>query len=127
MRTQEEILQKIKDVEKEDFFGTIRDDLLQFLKFENAKQFLLENTEEEWREIYKEPSEENIKKEMREYLGFAFGKAEDERGLSAGRSMQHYYGWIWLLDKEDYFGDVRDYSKYGIPYLNMIKEYLNEL
>jgi hypothetical protein len=126
MRTQEEILNRIKEVEKKDWMGTIRSDLVDFLEYENAKQFLKgEITPEGWLENgFTENTEENIKAKMSGYLEFAFNKAENERGLSAGRSMDHYSAWIWLLDKEDHFGDVTDYHSYGIPHLYKIKEFL---
>ena len=39
-RTQEEILNRMKEVEQDDFFGYQRSDLLKYLDFENAKVFL---------------------------------------------------------------------------------------
>jgi hypothetical protein len=126
VRTQSEILERMKQVEDSDFFGAIRSDLLIFLEFENAKPFLKDGvTKEQWEEVRKEATEENVKKEMADYLDFAFEKAKSERGLSSGRSMDHYSAWIWLLNAESHFGDVRKYSSYGIHHLNRIKEYLD--
>lgn len=125
MKTQKEILQRIDKIADSDFFGVIRSDLICFLEFENAKPFLDDNvTEKEWAEIYKEPTPENIKAKMKEYLDFAFEKANGQRGLSAQRSMDHYSAWIWLLGEENYFGNVRQYYNYGLPHLNKIREYL---
>lgn len=128
MRTQEEIINKISEVKSDDWMGTITSDLVNCLEFSNAKDFLKDEiTEKEWQENgFMKNTDGNIKKEMQEYLSFAFGKAEDERGISAGRSMDHYYAWIWLLDEETHFGDVREYDSYGIPHLNKIKSFLGQ-
>lgn len=127
MRTQEEILQKIDEVKDIDFFGFISIDLVQFLDYENARKFLNEGTtEKEWVEVKKENTKESIINEMKDYLSFAREKAEGQRGLSAARSMDHYYAWIWLIGEEERFGDIRDYSNYGIPQLDEISSFLHE-
>jgi len=125
MRTQKEIVDKIIKERSNDFFGVITNDLIIYLDFENAKQFLVkEETEQSWNNYRQELTSEHVKKEMLNYLEFAFEKANGHRGISAGRSMDHYFAWIWLLDEEDYFGNVRDYDYYGIKNLNKIKEFL---
>jgi hypothetical protein len=127
MRTQDDILAKIEELKDSDWMGTTRGDLIDFLEFKNVKQFLKDGiTEEQWQESFTENTEDNIRDKMADYLSFAFEKAEGERGLSAGRSMDHYSAWIWLLDEEDHFGDVTDYNSYGIPHLEKIKKYLSD-
>lgn len=99
MRTQEEILNRIEDVRKNDFFGAETGDLIPFLTFENAKPFLKEGiTEDQWNE--KTPTEESIKNEAKEYLPFAWEKANDMRGISANRSIDHMRAYAWLLGDE---------------------------
>lgn len=127
MKTQEEILQKIENVKDEDIFRTITNDLLVYLEFDKVKPFLKDCvTEEQWGEMSNDLTVENVKKLMIDYLPFAYEKAEGERGLSAARSMDHYYAWIWLLGEEERFGDVREYVGYGIHNLNEIKTFLSE-
>ncbi len=126
MRTQKEIVEKIKEVESDDWMGTTRNDLIDFLDFDHAKEFLEDGVTPEQFGVAKENTPENIKSIMKDYLGFAFGKAEDGRGLSAGRSMDHYYAWIWLLGEEERFGDVRIYDSYGLPHLNALKSFLED-
>ena len=107
MRKQREIVDKINSLEGDDFFYHARGDLIGFL------------------ESSKDPTRENVIREMAKYIDFAFEKAEGERGLSAARSMDHYYAWIWLIDEQERFGDVRRYSSYGLPHLRKIKDFLD--
>ncbi len=125
MRTQEEIMDRFNKVD--DLFGTQKDDLIEYLQFENAKQYLkpeyvqkVEAGEETW-EV-----RTDAKAAILGYLDFAYGKAEDERGLSAGRSMLHFRSWIWLDDPEFYdqiVFDIDNYTNYGMSVLNKISKH----
>jgi len=110
MRTPEEIVARIKERENIDFFGFERVDYIERLDFQHAKEFLVEAaTEEQW-----EPApytREAILQRMKEYMPFAWEKANNFRGLSAMRSMHHYTAWIWLLG--DDLGDLLAYENYG--------------
>ena len=126
MRTAEEIVNRIKGIEPEAFFGFQADDLMRFLPFEDAKQFLnAEGVKEfengKWNQ---EPlTREGVIKIMGEYMDFALSKASDHRGLSAGRSIEHYKAWVWLLGDEDYKAiDWENYTNYGVPVLRRICE-----
>lgn len=88
MRTQEQIKERIEAVKDQDFFGAEHGDLIDFLDFDHAKAFLKEGvTSEEWKP--KPLTEESIKHEAKEYLPFAWEKANNCRGLSANRSVDH--------------------------------------
>ena len=103
MRTQSEIVAEIEKLKNNDFLGFKREDLIDFLDFEHAKPHLKpEVTNEEWHPA--QNSRENILKQMEDYMAFAWDKANNYRGLSAGRSMAHYTAWIWLLGDEQVFG-----------------------
>jgi len=125
MRTQEEILARFEKAD--DIFGTQKSDLLVYMSFENAKPYLkedyvkqVESGEEKW-EVSTDP-----KKEILEYLDFAYDKAEGKRGLSAGRSMLHFKTWIWLDDEIFYnkiIGMIDNYTNYGIPTLDKISKH----
>ena len=127
MRTQQEILQRFQEVE--DFLGIQKVDLIAYLEFEFAKPYLREETikkiesgEEKW-EVFTDP-----KKEILGYLDFAYEKAENQRGISAARSMLHFRTWIWLDDEEFYnkvIGLIDNYTNYGIPALDMISQHYN--
>lgn len=125
MRTQEEIVSRINSSESEDFMGTQRSDLLGFLEFQNAKEFLKpEATEEDWAKVYKS-TDADVKKEMLDYMEFAWGKANDMRGLSAGRSIDHYTAWIWLLGDEELQKkfEETEYEHYGKEKLIVVCEH----
>ena len=125
MRTQEEIMSRFEKAD--DLFGTQKGDLIDYMTFENAKPHLqeeylakVESGEEKW-DIKTDP-----KKEILEYLDFAYDKAEGERGLSAGRSMLHFRTWIWLEDEKFYnevINLIDNYTNYGIPALNKISKH----
>lgn len=120
MRTQQQIVDKINNLGDSDWMGTITSDLLLYLDFKNAKPFLKpEITEEEWGKIGKKFDKATLLEEMRSYMTFAWDKANGCRGLSAGRTMDHYTAWVWLLGDEGVFGDLQNYIYYGK--LNLIK------
>lgn len=122
MRTQDEILAKITEWKPQDFFGFKIGDLIGYLDYEHAKEFLKEDTKpEDWKPAINE--RDFILAEMREYMPFAWEKANGCRGLSAGRSLAHYTAWIWLLGDESNFGDLEQYEHYGKDNLRAICEH----
>ena len=63
--------------------------------------------------------------DMAEYMEFAWGKANGKRGLSAGRSMDHFSIWLWLDGEDDLAQSIRqEYEFYGKPQLVQICAYL---
>ena len=115
-RTQDEILARIKELEPNDFFGHQCSDLAQFLTFENAKPWLKEGvTSEQWQQLT------DPVKCIRDYMNFAWGKANDCRGLSASRSIQHMQAWVWLDGKDELADRLEDvYEFYGKPCLVLV-------
>lgn len=110
MRTDEEILARVKDIEDRDFMGFESSDLIVRLPFEKAREFLKpEVVESEWEQA--ERDRESLLKEMVNYMPFAWEKANNERGISAARSMSHYNAWVWLAG--DDLGDLTDCEYYG--------------
>lgn len=88
VKTQEEIVKKIKYL-KEDLFGDKRQFLMEYLDFEHAQPWLKpEVTKDQW--LTPKPLErDSVLAEMLSYMGFAWNKANNCRGLSAMRSMEH--------------------------------------
>lgn len=124
MRTQDEILARIKEVEAHDMFGFETSDLVGALDFEHAKPYLKEGVtaDDEWLE----ESEDELRDRAVKYLEFAYDKAESHRGLSAGRSVAHYTSWLWLLGVlPDDWDDV-PYENYGVPKLFRAAEALGQ-
>jgi hypothetical protein len=130
IRTQEEIVDHIEELRKakfEDFFGFQSNDLIFFLTFDAAKKFLKQDKLEEAQKEWKQSSDPL--KEIRRYMTFAWTKANDCRGLSATRSLEHFKAWIWLIDDEFYkkFKESvdNDYHFYGKPQLEMVCKHFN--
>jgi hypothetical protein len=110
MRTDQEIIDRINARKEADFFGFELTDLLIRLLFELAKPFLNPDVkDEDWK--VQPRDRDSVLKEMLEYMPFAWDKANNCRGLSAGRSMCHYMAWVWLAG--DDLGDLTDYQYYG--------------
>ena len=127
MRTIEEIKYKIKHP-SDDLFGTTID-LIEFLSYQDAKELLKpEVTEADWSKDVKPLTEETVIAEMKKYMEFALEKAENHRGISASRSIEHFEQWLWLLDDKEtlaFAEDEDNYSNYGAPILKRICEKYN--
>ena len=123
LRTQEEIIQRIKANEKNLFFTMTAGDLMKYLPFDIVKEYLEEGlTPSDWKMFIL--TKASVIAEMVEYLPFAFMKAEDQRGLSASRSIQHILNWLWLIKDYEMFefaNDDDNYFEYGRPILNKVK------
>ena len=125
MKTQQDIIERLKN-DGAVMFDFFPPEAIPFLTFEQAKPFLNEGALEEDPEIEKEwvaapLTEENIIAEMKEYMDFAWGKAQDHRGLSASRSTSKMEAWCWLLGKEKEI-DWDNHENYGAPILKQVCE-----
>ena len=126
MRTDEQILDRIKEVREHDHFGFGWPDLVYRLPFEKAKQFLKEDAKsEDWKAAPRD--HESLLKEMKDYMTFAWTKANDCRGISAYRSLLHMESWLWLLGEDEFINklDIQNYTHYGKPQLRAICEKYN--
>ena len=116
-RTDDEIISRINVVADRDFFGFEFSDLVVRLEYEKAKQFIPTDViQKDWEVVSREPAD--VISMMRNYMSFAWEKANDCRGLSAGRSLSHYSAWIWLAG--DDLGDLLEYEFYGKDKLVLI-------
>lgn len=126
-RSHEEILAEFNRRDNNGFlFDFGLDDLIFRLPFDLAKPHLSdEATEENTKYLRKSMLYHDIIAEMREYMVFAWDKANDERGLSAIRSIQYFTAWLWLLGDEETFAFASNddnYAMYGRPILAKICE-----
>lgn len=72
----------------------------------NDRTFDEEPTPLEW-------TEKNILEQLKSDLEFAFKKALDQRGISAGLMYEVIKMWLWILEDDlQYF---IDYAQYGLP------------
>jgi len=116
-RTDDEIISRINVVADRDFFGFEVSDLVVRLEYEKAKQFIPTDViQKDWEVVSREPAD--VISMMHNYMSFAWEKANDGRGLSAGRSLSHYSAWIWLAG--DDLGDLLEYEFYGKDKLVLI-------
>jgi hypothetical protein len=119
MRSLVEIVEKIKVLNSiEDYFGAERSELVQALPFEEAKPWLAENAEKaDWTAAT--ATDELVRTSAAEYLRFAIGKAENHRGISASRSIDHFRGWVWLSAPREIYDQFLEtsYTNYGAPQL----------
>lgn len=87
------------------------------MDYEHAKPFLKDDAKpENWRQEKRAPVEI-----IKNYMKFAWGKANDCRGISASRSLSHMVAWLWLDEQDEFlikeWNDLRDYEYYGKPQL----------
>ncbi len=121
-RTDEEIIARVKKVQQTDAFGFSVGDLVGCLSFERAKEFLKEGTApEDWADPLPRDTE-SVKARMLEYMPFAWGKANNNRGISAYRSLCHMSAWLWLLGHDEAADAITEYDLYGKPQLRAICE-----
>ena len=125
IRTQDEIVARIRAVEHEDFLGTEVSDLLEALDFEHAREFLKPETRpEDWAAVMANAADPLD--QAREYLDFAWDKANGCRGLSASRSVSHLKAWLWLAGADGWSDRLDElYEFYGKPCLVVISEALD--
>lgn len=136
MRTREEIIEKLRDLKNApvtvDFFGVKGADLLTFIPFSDAVEFLKKDhgiSEADWagEGCPADLTREGILKLIEDYMPFAWNKANDCRGLSAARSLDHFEVWMWLLGGEHWTYWIQviasHHTHYGKPHLVRICEH----
>jgi len=127
-----DITEVMKTVLKEDSLGLTAADPIEFMTLEQAKEFLKKEAYEKYRSgeeswEYKEYTPANVVKVMKDYMKFAWDKANGCRGISAWRSIMHYRNWLYMLGED--FDSLRewieDYEYYGKPQLAVLSELLH--
>lgn len=121
MRTPQEIIVKIRELKSKDFFGFRVQDLALHLEKDDVLQFCKPDADlSNWKAL--PTDEESVKGEILEYMPFAWEKANNNRGLSAARSIDHMGAWLWLLGLDKAAEQIREYNMYGKPQLRAICE-----
>lgn len=128
MRTDEEIIEKVTELEEnqEDFLGFQRTDLLCFLSIEAIERYLGKELPADARAVWTNLSRDDdaIKTMMRDYMPFAWEKANDCRSISATRSIQHMQVWLWMMGQDEAAKSIAEYTMYGKPQLRAVSEYI---
>lgn len=121
-RSEEEILNAFKEASSA-MFGFAAEDYLVALPFASAKPYLKDDvTEEDWKMVATR-TRESVLAKMKEYASFAWSKVTGHRGISAGRNLDHYRAWCWLLGDEESVAllDAEGgYAPYGAPKLAFV-------
>lgn len=119
MQTQKAIQARYDERKGSDFLGFEVNEYLSALEYEYVKDLLKKGeTEESWGPPTLQ-TDEDVMGQMRDYMEFAFEKANNQRGISADRSICHYIAWTWLIDpefsaklEEEYKGNYHSYGKH---------------
>ena len=118
----DEIVKTVNErMEKDVFMDFMSSDLIASLPYADAKPFLKgDSTAEGWKPESRKP--EHILWRMHDYMAFAWGKANDRRGLSVMRSLQHFAAWAFLRGERDLATWIEDteYTHYTKPHLRAI-------
>lgn len=123
-RTQDEILARFIEANKDDMFGFRTSVLAEHLTYEKlaaTAAFEMDKIgEADWQPV---TDTESV---ARDYLTFAIGKIEDHRGISASRSVDKLREYAWLLGRDDVVDamDAADYAQYGAP---QVKAFANTI
>ena len=119
-RTQDEIVARIRTRKNHDFLGFEVVEYVNYLDYAHAKEFLKrKSTEKQWGEV-EAKSPENV---IKDYMPFAWDKANGCRGISASRSIEHMVAWLWLDGKDWLEKDYdENYQYYGKPQLVRVCE-----
>ena len=110
-KTSAEIKARIEAIKGGDWIGTQQIDLINYLPFKDTKLFYKPVlTAQLWNKRAVKPPLDAA----RDYLTFAWDKANSCRGLLARRSLDHLKAWLWLAG----FDEVVDkhfstYERYG--------------
>lgn len=121
MRTYSEIQQRIRD--SDSFFGFDVEVLVSYLPLEECREFLKPEVKE-WEHTAN--TTDVIYEDLAEYMSFAWKKANDERGLSAVRSIEKIMAWLFLLERDDLIvqADSHDNEPYGKGILRFVCQQL---
>ena len=120
---------RIKERREYDMFGFEVDEYAVYLDKEHCQDFLADGVElDDWTDYSGDLMNGKLLERMKDYMEFAVGKAEGERGISANRSIMHYIAWIWLAGDDTLLDEVQaaydnDYSDYGKEILAKIREH----
>lgn len=118
-RTQDEIVERIKLKKEDDLFGFEVSEYISYLDYDHAKEFITKNTSADaWDKITAGAKERNPVDIMRDYMPFAWEKANNRRGVSANRSIGHFIAWLWLAGEDSNCREIeedyeRRYCYYG--------------
>ena len=124
--TKEEVDKRYDERGEGDIIGFETDEYLIYMSFDKLRTIVKpEMSDDDLREAMSELSRDHMLDTMREYMAFAWEKANNMRGISANRSIEHYVAWTWLAGDAGLSAEIGDmawneYCYYGKPILERI-------
>lgn len=100
----------------DDPFGWAQEVLLNYCDYETVQPLLVDGiTADDW--TREAPDRAKVGEAAHSYYEFALGKIEDERGISAERSVIKLREYAWLMGRDDVVAamDAAPYPQYGAP------------
>lgn len=123
MPTVEQITSRIEACKAYDFFGVETGHLIFALPYEVARPYLKEGApQEDFKSSVRSSEGETPLATMKSYLPFAWVMANDCRGLSANRSIDHMRALLFLADIAAWESFDKPYQYYGKPQLVFCSE-----
>ncbi len=127
VRTEEEIIKRIKNAGWFDFAAEV---LVDYLSWKNAKQFYKDDYVKEVESGKREKPKKitdiyETAQDFLDYMVFGWKKALDKKGLSAIRTINKLSHWLWLMGREDLERLIQNdelYNPYGTPALIAVCE-----
>jgi hypothetical protein len=121
MPTQEEIRQRYLERQPKDYLGFEVSEYIDYLGFEWIKENIgfkdgVEFTQAEVAAFNNPVEREALLDKMKDYMSFAFEKANNKRGISANRSICHYLAWIWLAGDREFAKEIENEYKTNYCY-----------
>ena len=124
MRTTEEIVDRMRAQQADDFFGWTAEVLVPYLPANEAREFCKADADlSDWEPLPRD--DESVRSEMAAYMSFAWNKVLNHRGVSASRSVEKMSVWLWLLGDDEtlaFAEDESNFQNYGAPILKRICE-----
>lgn len=118
-RSDDDIVTRLRSVMDTDFLGFKAEVLVPYLGYDHAVEFMRADPDTGEPAIGRDEWEERALTRLApaaagaDYLPFAVGKIEDERGISASRSVEKLTEWAWLDEQDDLVADMSNPVNYG--------------
>ncbi|MBF0145714.1 MAG: hypothetical protein HQL84_07305 [Magnetococcales bacterium] len=121
MKSDEEILARIRELEQTDIFKWESNLLITFLPFRLAHPLLAERNlhyTDQW--IDQDRSPAALAGKIRQFMDIALEMVIHHRGTKTQRSIDYFHAWIWLMGDEAmlaFMDDPDHFPQYGAPIL----------
>lgn len=131
-RSQAQIEKRARQQVKNDNTGFEWTLYIDYLTYARARKLVPTISKLEWQSGHDHVTGTTVIEQMRKYLPFAKQKIEEERNISAQRSLRHYVAWFWLIGEDDFSLKIEkylmeEYADFGRPMLREVEQKLETL